>query len=411
MAAFASLAKIFRRPIGAGAVVDRFVWIRFTQDGIELQGLSRRGAGTPPRQGPRFFIAGVSEKNLGQSKKLAYFLKTIFFPLPYRIIVTLSKETAFATFFTTSYQRTHPKEPLDADELQNIFSHYLWRSLDEHKREAMTKLALDDLSVLLVGNRVVSVCVDGVDIGDGASAAWRAGKCVAVSVVQTFIARSIFVSLQKVLPTRAHIADFVQEDFSLCFIEALVSSRATAARTKNFVFAAVGGIETAMFVYAHDQLAYADSFIFGTQTVYEALNHALGIGQTVFVGLLDVVAGTDRASASTHRALTSFVSQEMTRLAHGVASFKKATGVARATIYAGALQGVCARDKKIAPMLFSVRNRIGDDPAWRALATHIDDDALLADYLAVFGIQTRHVFTQQAMKLVRWLIPHTIDIV
>ena len=411
MAVLSRIKKAFNRPIGAQRVSDRFVWMRFTQDGVELQALSRRGQGQPPRQGPRFFIAGVTERNFGTSKKLRYFFKTIFFPLPYRVIVTLSKESAFTTFFTVTHQRVSPKEVLTADELQNIFSQYLWRSLDDHRRDAMAMLGLDDLSVILVGNRILSVCVDGVDIGDGSSMTSRAGKVVAIDVVQTFIARSAFVSLQKVLPVRARVAGFTQEDFSLCLLEALASSRSKTARAKNFVFASVGDIETAMFVYADGRLVYADSFVFGTKTVYEALNHALGIDQTVFVGLLDVVAHAERASAATHRTLASFFSQEMARLAHGVASFKKAAGVSRAVIYAGPLQRACARDKKIAPMLFSVRVYLERLDSWHDVAAQISDDAVLADYVVVFGIPTRHVFTEQAMKLVRWLIPHTIDVV
>lgn len=410
MAVFSHLKTAFRRSVGAERISDRFVWVRFTQDGVELQALSRRGNKQLPRQGPRFFIAGVSERNFGTSKKLAYFFKTIFFPLPYRVIMTFSKESAFTTFFTVAHQRTNPKEPLSADELQNIFSQYLWRSLDDHKRDAMAKLGLDDLSVLLVGNRILSVCVDGTDIGDGSSMVSRAGKVVIIDAVQTFIARSAFVSLQKVLPSRARVAGFTQEDFSLCLLEALASSRSKTARMKNFVFASVGDIETAMFVYAGGRLVYADSFVFGTKTVYEALNHALGIDQTVFVGLLEVVVHADRASTATHRTLASFISQEMARLAHGVASFKKAAGVSRVVIYAGPLQSACARDKKIAPMLFSVRKYFENIDAWRTTAAQITDDAVLADYVVVFGIPTRHVFTEQAMKLVRWLIPHTIDV-
>lgn len=411
MAVLARIKKTFRRSVGAQRMSDRFVWVRFTQDGVELQALSRRGQGSPPRQGPRFFLAGVSERNFGTSKKLKYFFRTIFFPLPYRVVVTLSKESAFTTFFTVTHQRVAPKEALNADELQNIFSQYLWRSLDDHKRDAMAKLGLDDLSVLLAGSRILSVRVDGVDIGDGSSMALRTGKIVAVDAVQTFIARGVFVSLQKVLPPRARVAGFVQEDFSLCLLGALASSRSKTARTKNFVFASVGDIETAMFVYAEDRLVYADSFVFGTKTVYEALNHALGIDQTVFVGLLDVIAHADRASTGTHRALASFVSQEMARLAHGVASFKKSAGVSRALVYAGPLQSACAHDKKIAPLLFSVRSYLEGDETWRPVMDHIADDAVLADYLVIFGIPTRRVFTEQAMKLVRWLIPHTIDVV
>ncbi len=411
MAVLARIRKTFRRSVGAERIADRFVWVRFTQDGVELQALSRRGDSTPPRQGPRFFIAGVSEKNFGTSKKLKYFFKTIFFPLPYRVIVTLSKENSFATFFTVTHLRATPKETVTADELQNIFSQHLWRSLDDHKRDAMVALGLDDLSVLLVQNRILSVRVDGVDIGDGSALAPRTGKAVAVDAVQTFIARGIFVSLQKLLPARARVAGFVQEDFSLCLLAAMAPPSAKTSRAKNFVFASVGDIETAMFVYAEGRLVYADSFVFGTRTVYEALNHALGIDQTVFVGLLDVVASPQRASAGTHRALALFVSQEMARLAHGIASFKKSAGVSRALVYAGPLQSVCVRDKKISPLLFSVRALLGNNDAWRSTMEQIADDAVLADYVVVFGVPTRRVFTEQAMKLVRWLIPHTIDIV
>jgi hypothetical protein len=409
MAVLSRIKKAFNRPIGAQRVSDRFVWMRFMPDGVELQALSRRDGQQLPRQGPRFFISGVTERNFGASKKLAYFLKAIFFPLPYRVIVTLSKESACATFFTVTHQRPNPKEPLTADELQNIFSQYLWRLLDDHKRDAMALLGLDDLSVLLVGNRILSVRVDGVDIGDGSSMVSRAGKVVTIDAVQTFIARGAFVSLQNVLPPRAHIAGFTQENFSLCALEALASARSKTGRIKNFVFASVGDIETAMFVYADGRLVYADSFVFGTKTVYEALNHALGIDQTVFVGLLDVVAHAERASAATHRTLASFFGQEMARLSHGVASFKKAAGVSRAIIYAGSLQMVCARDKKIAPMLFSLRDRFDMADAWQALADHIADDAVVADYVFIFGIPTRRVFTQQATKMIRWLIPHVID--
>lgn len=402
-------AKIQKYPhaeSGTFFTAQRFVWIRCVAEGIDVQTLSRtEGDGAHIKQGPHFFFPGFSEKNFFESKKLKFFLKTIFFPFPYYVVVSLSHEHAHSTLSRIEQSRQHPKDLVSGDETNTFFTVALWRVIEEAKQHAMRCLSVDNLSILLVENKIISLAVDRRVIDDAGNG--PAGKKITADVLHTFVTRQIFSGLSRILPDRGHLARFVQEGFSFSLLHLLAEQEDNAkyARTKSFVTGCVRESETDIFSWDGKTLSYRDSFTFGEKTMYEFFNHSLGVDEYVFTKLLGVFYGAIQTSESVFDSLYHLLTLEALRLHKGMISFKKSLKATKVLVYGGTLHAALKAVPKLNTLLIDTRACVIDKTC---APLNVADDAIFADMCALFSLPVRHALTQRATKAVRWLIPHTI---
>lgn len=183
------------------------------------------------------FVRKIYEDKSGEYS-LGQFLKSVKIPKRSNILVGLSAKRVITIPASVVILRDNPKEDMREEELANLVSQAVWRSLNRFRAHASDRLKVGDLEVVLGSLRILNIRVDGHKVINPIG--FRA-KRIEFDIEQTFVPRSLVQEFKEALPAHAESPFYVELGSSLSKL------LLRTAEEDQFVFANLGSSESSLY--------------------------------------------------------------------------------------------------------------------------------------------------------------------
>ena len=391
-------------------VKTRVLFVSFNEEGMSLEKIVYLPCKSSVRfpSSPRL-IKEVTEKNFRNSRKFKICLKLVFFPFPYKIVVSLSRSHCQSRCSLLGYKRESPKKSLTIEEINSFLLQNLWKLIETQKKELVRKKEFEEIDVLLVDNTVCGIKIDKKLVPQNLQdLSGFSGKIFKINIAQTFVQRLIFADFIKTIPKRAKLTAFAEEGVNLA--TALYLKRFFEGKKYEedapFLIFALKERETEVFVFNGQCVHSYDRFRFGFRNLYQTFNNLLGVDLTVFEGIIKVLE-TDQVSLKTKKYFLEVINKELKNFYNGIISLRKNCRISNFYVDGGKLDGFLRKYDKIAPLLI-IREDLflpfKEPDSKENLYLQSDLGTVLEDNFR------KSLVNNLAIKLIRWLIPHNIQV-
>lgn len=386
---------------------QRWLLVVFSPEGLELRPIIYYPTDGTFKEMTPFMFKNIFEKNFSSKKIIKILGKTIFFPFKFNITVVASKEVCASTYFVFPFTRQSSNTIIEKNDVMAAFSQHLWKYLDVHKKAFAKHNDYDDLGVLLVANQVIRITVDDVPLKNPETLFEKKGKKISFGMIQTFLHRPLFVALTKTFSKRATFKHFHEYGFTLPLF-GLISLFGDKKNTSNkhCIVARVEDSDTLVYAFDGNHFAYFDSFAFGEKYLYEAVHHVMGVNFSSYKEIINsIVMG--KTSLVVAKKFVSIMDKELSRLSHGLQSFKKDIRATSALLSMPGSASFLALNKKFASMLISADKFECGSAKVSQLSV---SDQLKADIICMIGLDRTDSINTLATRQIRWLIPHNMNV-
>lgn len=333
----------------------------------------------------------------------------IFFPFPYRVVVSLPGTHAYSAYETVTIERdVQHTAPLGREEFRQAFSHYIGKFVDENRKRATAQTSLHDADVLLVHNHIVHVrsgnqyyALDGKELFSDAP------RTLEVGVIQTFVPRSLFSHIVALLPRRARVYAWAQEGFHLAY--ALYRGRMEKRTSYKHLPLGVAWVRnsiTQLYRFDGKRLSFHDSFLFGSRMLYEALHNELLIDKESF---LHILSRYKQKTLSVHMRtlVANILEQETMCLLRGIDAFKKPHHLSAVYLNPGVLEEYLSLHPRTRQSVIGVGQYAGVHTV-PVRVDHSCDHVQYADCVMGLGLYHHTPLSAIGKESIRWLLPHTM---
>ena len=383
---------------------QRFLMLHFGDEGLHAYVLTYNPETQKfTEKSPRFF-KGVTEQNFHATTLIRLLMHTVFFPFRYNIIMTVSHEHALTRQHAIELQRVNQKNQITAGEIESYFSHHIPNLIEKNKKITITKCDTDDLNVLLTQSTITNIFVDKKRLYENQDDIFnQTGARVHFDIVQTFVRRSVFMALTRIMPKRGTIYAVYEDAVSLALSLYQRALADNPKEVKPFLCVAVKETATDVVAYNGTSIVFIDSFNFGYQSLYETLNAHLYIDRISFNTIIEKLTKGE-VSLKAKKYLEELLDQELSRLRNGIMSFKKSTGIKTICIDGGALDFYLQADKNFRQALIAHEDI--------SFVTGMEEELLhiphkhTADMFTAISAPRKNNVQGLGIKYIRWLIPH-----
>jgi sRNA-binding regulator protein Hfq len=335
--------------------------------------------------------------------------KLLFFPFSYKVLTILPRKICQSKYFTIQIERKNCSDSIGVEQLASVFSQKLLPLLEANKKEFMKNNNYDDLDVLLVNNQIVDVLVDDKSLSNFDDLFSVVNGKISIGIVQTFLYRGFFGALKKAFPKRATFKEFHEFGFYLP-LSVLINFKDNYKKNKKikrFIVVNVEENESLVFKFDGQVLNYFDSFSFSRRSLYEALHHVIKIDFATFSQLLKKIIADD-LSPWVKKKIFLVLNKELARLNNAIAAFKKETKSQAFFINGQNLNSFLKLYRRY--NLWVVDN-LASNCRFKADVSDLTfSDEIKADILCSLGLNKKDRVNELAIKQIRWLIPHDLDI-
>lgn len=353
----------------------------------------------------------VIEKNplsFARTKIAKAYFSLLFFPFPYSVMCIGERMYIQSSYMTLTIPRKDPQKTVDPAEITSALSKEMLSHLDEQKRIMMTKYNYDELRIVLVDNKIIQAFIDTTRVFPHMrDVLLLKGRRISLGMVQTLMHRDIFEILHTLLPRRAKISLCAQENFNVTlslYLSKLPSKKVVTQ--KKFLFAKIQERETNIYICDGSRIEFYDSFHFGWKSFYETLHHSLGIELTTFRKIL-VLLEKKLLSRQATLSIRSILDAEMTRCINGLNVFEKQARISTLYVDGGVINPYLRIHKTFSKSVISQDDyNLGKEMASSQKLPH----ALWADIRAEMYLQKKNILTIAANRMIRWLLPHHMDL-
>jgi hypothetical protein len=321
--------------------------------------------------------------------------------------VVAPRNVCRSVYFTIPYARKNPSTPIEKNEIGGVFSQYLWKYIEINKKLFAKENSYDDLGVLLLNNLVAGVGLDGETVEHNDDIFGKTGKKITIGMVQSFVFRPFFSALAKTFPKRALFKDFHEQGFCMPLSVLLNHLRVSEKKNKRFVFAGVGKSRTSIHVFDGLTMAFYDSFAFGSRSFYEVSNHYFGLDLSAYLSMFERIVSGNLAPGAKKK-MMEVLDKELNNLSNGISSFKTEIGAQSTYINGGSISGYLKLHKRFADSVVDEDfcDKIGSVNVESLKLTNV----FKADVGCMLGLSRNDQLNVMAMRQIRWLIPHTVEV-
>jgi len=349
-----------------------------------------------------------SPLSFARTKMAKAYFSLLFFPFRYNVMCVGERAYIQSSYTTITIPRKDPQKTVDPAEITSALSKEMLAHLDEQKRIMMTKYNYDELRIVLVDSKIIQAFIDTTRIFlEMQRLLLLKGKRISLGLVQTLMHRDIFETLHTLLPRRAKISLCAQENFNTAlslYLSKLPLKKVVAQ--KKFLFAKIQERETSVYICDGSRIEFYDSFHFGWKSFYETLHHSLGIELTTFRKMLTLLEKKLLSKGAT-TVIRSILDAEMTRCIHGLKVFEKQTHIPTLYIEGGVINPYLRIHKTLSKSVLSQNDyNLGKDIFSSQKLPH----TLWADIRAEMYLQKKNILTVAANRMIRWLLPHHMDL-
>ncbi|BCX16120.1 MAG: hypothetical protein KatS3mg098_349 [Candidatus Parcubacteria bacterium] len=359
----------------------------------------------------KILIKDLNEKNFKNNLFFKFFLFFLFFPFPYKVVVNLYHLYCYSQCSLLETKRKNPSQPLTSEEINSFFLQNIWKLIEEQKRKIVKKKEIEEAEILLVDNLVCGIKIDAKTIPqDLKNLSDFQGRDFKVNLFQTFVKRSFFIDLTRVLPRRAQLAGFFEEGITLAtslYLKEFFES--PKKENQPFLLFFLREKETSVFLFDKKEIYSFDHLNFGYFYLYQVFNNLLGINREVFEEIMKRLERNE-LSVKVRDYFLKIIRKELKNFYYAVFSLKKSLGVKKHYFYAEKLTNFLNKwEKKYFSSLVKEE----------ALFFSFKKDSCLKEEDLVFqsllSFSLENVFRKSlanslVVKLIRWLIPHNIQI-
>ncbi len=383
---------------------QRFLVLHFGDEGLRIYLLTYNSETQKFVQKSSRFFKNVTEQNFHTTTLVRIVMHTAFFPFRYNIIMTVSHEHALTRQHAIELQRINPKNQITAGEIESYFSHHIPNLIEKNKKITITKCDTDDLNVLLTQSAITNIFVDKKCLHENQDDVFnQTGTRVHFDIVQTFVRRSIFMALTRILSKRGSIYAVYEDAVSLALSLYQRALADNPKEVKPFLCVVIKETATDVVAYNGTSIVFIDSFNFGYQSLYETLNAHLYIDRTSFMNIIKKLT-EGAVSPKAKKYLEELLDQELSRLRNGIMSFKKSTGIKTICIDGGALDFYLQADKKFQQALIAHED-ISFVSGMEKELLHLPHKHT-ADIFTAISVPRKNNIQGLGIKYIRWLIPH-----
>lgn len=323
----------------------------------------------------------------------------------YKIVVGLDSHLASTIYSSIVIPREQHKTLIDEPELDNLLSQAIWKFFDRSRNKVAGKIGVADLDIMLTDVRIRGIKLDGHKVVNplGFNA-----KTVEVQFSQTFLSRGLIDSLKEVLPLNQVV--LMSENGTAW---SSVIGKADSA-IKNFLLANISPSRTQVFFSDGSQNAYHDHFLWGEQSLNQAIADELGVEVETAGLILSKYVRVDASPTFRHR-MEVMVARELSVLAKGLDQAVRKTDTR--TIYlnpsfrlpdmfANGFRNQFGRSVVIQPLTLDlISQKFGFDIKFKNSADAADSFSLLATLVEWYLAPQDDKMSQLAKRRVRWLSP------
>lgn len=345
---------------------------------------------------------------LAEKKITKAFFSVLFFPFSYHVVCIADRSYAQSSYFTITIPRKNPQKDLEPSEITSTLSKEMLAHLDVQKQSMITQYNYDDVRVVLVDNKVVQAQVDTTRIFPKVEEIFQhTGKRLSLGMVQTLMHRDVFEKLHTILPKRAKISLCAQKNFNIAlslYLTQLPAQRIISL--KKFLFAKINERETELYICNGQDIFFYDSFRFGWRSLYEAIHHALGIELDTFRTL---ITGMAKKEFSRHALsnIEKILDVEIQRFLHGIGLFQKQTSIKQVFVDGGVIERYLQNHKKTSKLCITGSEYLfGKKLIYDAIHSHTRKGDIMMEIHTIH----KNILTIAANRMIRWLLPHHMDV-
>lgn len=371
--------------------VQFYCMLTFTEEGCSIHRFSYNTTSEKITESRSFFLKNVHEKNFSENKILRTIVRIIYFPFSYHLLLNVPHHACQTRLETVRVKREKPTLGLRVQELNAFFTHTVWKLVEKNKKLFIARHKYDEVNVLLAQNSLIKAFVGSKEIlaQSEDSLDEYSGTNMSVRIVQSYLYRPIFTALARIVPKRARILSVLENGFGIAYNVGMKHT------TKPALVCIVERNYTHLFIASQDEVSHVGGFHFGTHTVYEACNNALGIGIESYESILDrCITKTLSSHAKTY--IEKIITAEISHLEKGILSFKKEHAITQVYVDAGSLNHFISLQKKFPARIIQ--------HSQKDMHTHTD-----AAVTYGLSLQKNTYIRHLMQKLFRWLMPYSIE--